>query len=93
MGLLSFRWLTSLQATLFLGVVAMALLPRPSVAQSFCGPVTVINFNGTNGQYPAAGVTITDRRGATCLCCEGTVRRKSQIRRKLTRVANRGRQA
>src|SRR5581483_9459079 len=26
-------------------------------AQSYCGPVTVINFNGTNGQYPSAGVT------------------------------------
>jgi uncharacterized repeat protein (TIGR03803 family) len=26
-------------------------------AQSFCGPVTLINFNGINGQYPAAGVT------------------------------------
>src|ERR1700746_4065285 len=62
MGLLSFRWLTSLQATLFLGVVTMALLPSPSVAQSFCGPVTAINFNGTNGQYPAAGV-IFDSQG------------------------------
>lgn len=29
----------------------------PVSAQSFCGPVTPINFNGTNGQYPAAGVT------------------------------------
>jgi uncharacterized repeat protein (TIGR03803 family) len=26
-------------------------------AQNYCGPVTVVNFNGTNGQYPAAGVT------------------------------------
>ena len=63
MGLSSLRWLTSLQTTLFLGVVAMALLPRPSVAQSFCGPVTAINFNGTNGQYPAAGVMF-DSQGA-----------------------------
>lgn len=42
----------------------MALLPTPSVAQSFCGPVTVVNFNGTNGQYPAAGVMF-DSQGTT----------------------------
>ena len=29
----------------------------PLSAQSFCGPATLIHFNGTNGQYPAAGVT------------------------------------
>lgn len=28
----------------------------PAAAQDFCGPVTLVNFNGINGQYPAAGV-------------------------------------
>ena len=31
--------------------------PVPTMAQSFCGPVTLASFNGTNGQYPATGVT------------------------------------
>jgi uncharacterized repeat protein (TIGR03803 family) len=40
-------------------VFATTFLLQPSAgfAQSFCGPVTLINFNGINGQYPAAGVT------------------------------------
>ena len=43
---------------LFYALVATAILqPLPATAQSFCGPTTLINFNGTNGQYPAAGVT------------------------------------
>jgi uncharacterized repeat protein (TIGR03803 family) len=37
--------------------VASIFQTSPASAQSFCGPVTLINFNGTNGQYPAAGVT------------------------------------
>ena len=36
---------------------ALILEPLPVMAQSFCGPVTLVNFNGVNGQYPAAGVT------------------------------------
>ena len=43
---------------LFYVLVTTAILqPLPATAQSFCGPTTLINFNGTNGQYPAAGVT------------------------------------
>jgi uncharacterized repeat protein (TIGR03803 family) len=43
---------------LFYALVATAILqPLAATAQSFCGPTTLINFNGTNGQYPAAGVT------------------------------------
>ena len=40
-------------------VVAMTLIlqPLPVMAQSFCGPVTLVSFNGINGQYPASGVT------------------------------------
>ena len=43
----------------FVCMLATTSLLHPSavLAQSFCGPVTLINFNGTNGQYPAAGVT------------------------------------
>src|ERR1035437_9710056 len=29
----------------------------PVSAQSFCGPLTLVNFNGINGQYPVSGVT------------------------------------
>jgi len=38
------------------------LQPLPAIAQSFCGPTTLVNFNGINGQYPAAGV-IFDGQG------------------------------
>lgn len=34
----------------------------PAGAQSFCGPQALVNFNGINGQYPAAGV-IFDAQG------------------------------
>lgn len=43
------------------GGVAMSL--QLASAQSYCGPTTVANFNGLNGQYPAAGVTF-DSNGA-----------------------------
>jgi hypothetical protein len=33
------------------------LRPLPIIAQSFCGPLTLVNFNGINGQYPVSGVT------------------------------------
>jgi uncharacterized repeat protein (TIGR03803 family) len=45
------------QAVLFLGLVITAFHPIPVIAQNFCGPVTLVNFNGINGQYPASGVT------------------------------------
>jgi uncharacterized repeat protein (TIGR03803 family) len=47
----------ALQAVLFLGLVITAFHPIPVSAQNFCGPVTLVNFNGINGQYPASGVT------------------------------------
>jgi uncharacterized repeat protein (TIGR03803 family) len=42
--------------------ITVVLPVLPASAQNFCGPVTLINFNGTNGQYPAAGV-IFDPQG------------------------------
>jgi uncharacterized repeat protein (TIGR03803 family) len=42
---------------LFTLIVAAAIEPTRAYGQNFCGPVSVINFNGLNGQYPAAGVT------------------------------------
>jgi uncharacterized repeat protein (TIGR03803 family) len=51
------RSFLALQAVLFLGLVITAFHPIPVSAQNFCGPVTLVNFNGTNGQYPASGVT------------------------------------
>ena len=57
MGLSSFRWLTALQAILLVGLVITALHPAPAGAQSFCGPTTPINFNGSNGSYPYSGVS------------------------------------
>jgi uncharacterized repeat protein (TIGR03803 family) len=56
MGRSSFRSLISLHAVLLLGLMVIAFPPSSAVAQSFCGPVTVINFNGTNGANPLAGV-------------------------------------
>src|SRR5450759_2928407 len=45
-------------ASLVLSLTAAGVFQTsPVSAQSFCGPVTPINFNGINGQYPAAGVT------------------------------------
>ncbi len=44
-------------ALLIVAMVVSAFLPAPLNAQDYCGPVTLINFNGLNGQYPAAGVT------------------------------------
>jgi hypothetical protein len=43
-------------AVLFLGLVVTTFQSTQLSAQSFCGPVTLVNFNGINGQYPAAGV-------------------------------------
>lgn len=52
----SLRSFISLQTVLILGLMVIAFPPPFAVAQNFCGPVTAINFNGTNGQYPSAGV-------------------------------------
>ncbi len=47
-----------MRLTLFFAFIAAVISEVPTAnAQSFCGPATVINFNGTNGQYPSAGVT------------------------------------
>jgi uncharacterized repeat protein (TIGR03803 family) len=44
--------------SLFVAVVLTAAIsPMHALGQNYCGPVTIINFNGTNGQYPNAGVT------------------------------------
>ena len=51
------RSFLALQAVLFLGLVITAFHPIPVSAQNFCGPVTLVNFNGINGQYPVSGVT------------------------------------
>ena len=59
MGLSYLRSFLPLEAVLFLGLVITAFHPALVSAQSFCGPVTVANFNGINGQYPAAGVTVS----------------------------------
>ena len=50
------------QAVLFLSLVITAFHPIPVSAQNFCGPVTLVNFNGINGQYPVSGVTF-DHQG------------------------------
>lgn len=48
----SFRW----PVLLIVILVLSAFLPIPLNAQNYCGPVTVVNFNSSNGAYPAAGV-------------------------------------
>jgi uncharacterized repeat protein (TIGR03803 family) len=49
----SFRW----PALPIVILVLSGFPPTRLHAQNYCGPVTLINFNGLNGQYPAAGVT------------------------------------
>jgi uncharacterized repeat protein (TIGR03803 family) len=46
----------SLHAVLALALGITAFDGTLAQAQNYCGPVTVVNFSGTNGQYPAAGV-------------------------------------
>ena len=51
-------YIVRLETALLFALAATAILrPTPAWGQSYCGPVTLINFNGINGQYPAAGVT------------------------------------
>lgn len=56
MGLQSLRSFIPLQTVLFLCLVTIAFHPTPAVAQSYCGPVTKVNFTGLlapqNGGYP-----------------------------------------
>jgi uncharacterized repeat protein (TIGR03803 family) len=42
---------------LFWGLVVTALNCAPALGQTYCGPNTVVNFNGSNGSYPYAGVS------------------------------------
>src|ERR1051326_5031946 len=47
---------------LFVALATISVtFPIRAWGQSFCGPETVINFNGTNGQYPSAGVTFDSK--------------------------------
>ena len=46
----------SLHAVLLLALGITAFDTIFAQAQNYRGPVTVVNFNGTNGQYSAAGV-------------------------------------
>jgi uncharacterized repeat protein (TIGR03803 family) len=52
----SLRSVLSLQAFLIIGLLNIAFFSTAASAQNYCGPVTVVNFNSTNGAYPAAGV-------------------------------------
>jgi uncharacterized repeat protein (TIGR03803 family) len=61
MRLSHLRSFLALQAVLSLGLVIIAFHPIPVSAQNFCGPVTLVNFNGINGQYPASGVTFDNQ--------------------------------
>src|SRR5246500_2254191 len=54
---MALRSFLRLQAILLVGLVITALHPAPAGAQSFCGPTTPINFNGSNGSYPYSGVS------------------------------------
>jgi len=50
-------------ASLFLALIAAAAFhPSLAIAQSFCGPVIKVNFNGLNGQYPT-GYLAKDGQG------------------------------
>jgi uncharacterized repeat protein (TIGR03803 family) len=57
MGFTSLRSFISLKTVVILVLVIGVFAPIPALAQSYCGPVTTVNFNGLNGQYPAVGVT------------------------------------
>src|SRR5438270_352873 len=52
----SLRVFITLHSVLLLVLGITAFHGIPADAQNYCGPVTVVNFNGLNGQYPAAGV-------------------------------------
>ena len=54
----TFAPIVRLGSLLLLALAATAVLrPAPARGQSYCRPVTLINFNGTNGSYPIGGVT------------------------------------
>jgi uncharacterized repeat protein (TIGR03803 family) len=58
---MALRSFLPLQAILVVGLVRTALYTEPAGAQSFCGPTTPINFNGSNGSYPYSGVSFDSR--------------------------------
>jgi len=49
--------LRSFLSVLFVAIVTIPFHPIEVTAQNFCGPKTLVNFDGINGQYPASGVT------------------------------------
>ena len=58
-------WLGVTSFSLFFALVAAAVFhPSPASAQSYCGPLLKVNFNGINGngQYPTGYLAI-DARG------------------------------
>ena len=57
MPLLSPRAFVPSLAARFLSLLIVVFFSALAIAQSYCGPVTAINFNGSNGSYPFAGVT------------------------------------
>ena len=59
MGFSSLRSFISLQTVLILGLIVIFFTPPVALAQSFCGPVTVTNFNGPNGLNSTAQGTVT----------------------------------
>jgi uncharacterized repeat protein (TIGR03803 family) len=57
-GCMKFASLRSLLALQVLVSVSLLIVAVEATAQNYCGPVTVVNFNGsTNGAYPYAGVS------------------------------------
>ena len=53
----SLRSFIRVEGILFRGLIIIAFHPTQALAQNFCGPNTPVNFNGSNGSYPYAGVT------------------------------------
>jgi uncharacterized repeat protein (TIGR03803 family) len=53
----SLRIVISLYTVLFTVLGITAFDAMPARAQNYCGPVTVINFNNSNGAYPGADVS------------------------------------
>ena len=51
------RIVRSVAALLFVLAATAVLRPILAWGQNYCGPLTAVNFNSTNGAYPGAGVT------------------------------------
>src|SRR5271155_5576999 len=60
MGHSTIRYIAPLETVLFLALTSAAFHPSPVVAQSYCGPLLKVNFNGINGngQYPTGYLAI-----------------------------------